>query len=34
MEEWIARSTVERKDMRSNPVQSLDDNHAKEDDSF
>ena len=29
VEEWTARSTVEREDAGSNPAQSLDDNHAR-----
>ena len=34
VEEWIARSTVEREDTGWNPTRSLDDNHAKENNSF
>ena len=34
MEQWIARSTVEREDKVSNPEWSFDDNHAKENYSF
>ena len=29
VEEWIARSTLEREGTGSNPAQSLDDNHVR-----